>query len=238
MPRSLPPSVTPDAIAQFRREIEILLGQKVDLRVNNNSSSVLQVRHPRGKSSILSVHHMFLRGGNEITRALAQYLRRPTPTANRTLRQYINAHTHELTPRAASPQKLRLRARGRTHDLHTLAEAINQQFFGGRVQIKVTWGRGTVRKGHRRHMIFGSYSHSTHLIRIHPALDDPSVPEWFVKFVLYHEMLHAVIDPEHDADGRRYVHTREFRNREREHPDYARAKVWEKAFMMGQVLPG
>jgi len=65
------------------------------------------------------------------------------------------------------------------------------------------------------------------VIRIHPVLDHPEVPAWFVAFVLFHEMLHVAIPPEAGTKRRR-VHTRRFRAAERAHPDYARAMAWEK----------
>lgn len=65
------------------------------------------------------------------------------------------------------------------------------------------------------------------MIRIHPVLDHPDVPDWFVAFVLFHEMLHIAIPPE-EGGKRRRVHTPRFRAAERQHPDYGRATAWEQ----------
>ena len=65
------------------------------------------------------------------------------------------------------------------------------------------------------------------MIRINPALDQPFVPLWFLRYVLYHEMLHSVVPDEMLSRSRRRVHTEEFNRRERKFPDYRRARRWE-----------
>ena len=83
----------------------------------------------------------------------------------------------------------------------------------------------------RRHIQFGCYDGRSALIRIHPALDSATVPEFVVRFIIFHEMLHADMQPETDADGRRYFHTPEFRRREKQHPDFEAVKQWEEEFL-------
>jgi hypothetical protein len=63
---------------------------------------------------------------------------------------------------------------------------------------------------------------------MNPILDHEKVPLFFLEFVVYHEMLHAVCEPLIDSRGRTWVHTREFRAREKLHPFFASAKAWEK----------
>jgi hypothetical protein len=75
------------------------------------------------------------------------------------------------------------------------------------------------------------------VVRIHPVLDQPLVPEWFVRFILFHELLHAELDTSGASAGfeappatgaRRRFHGPEFRRRERAYPDYRRALEWER----------
>lgn len=73
------------------------------------------------------------------------------------------------------------------------------------------------------------------MIRVHPLLDAPFVPQWFMEYVLYHEMLHAVVPDEWDANGRRCVHTEAFREKEKRFPLYRRARKWE-AENLGRFL--
>jgi hypothetical protein len=107
---------------------------------------------------------------------------------------------------------------------------VNDRCFGGEITARITWGRRGRSKGTRRHIIFGSFDHRSNLIRIHPLLDSEGVPEFFVCFVIFHEMLHAFLDPQHDADEPRRFHTPEFRRREKLHPDFKRSAAFEQEF--------
>jgi hypothetical protein len=68
---------------------------------------------------------------------------------------------------------------------------------------------------------------------MNPLLDRRTVPRFFVEFIVYHEMLHADIGVE-TRNGRRRVHTWEFRRRERLFREYARAISWEKKWTLGR----
>lgn len=76
-------------------------------------------------------------------------------------------------------------------------------------------------------MRFGSYLPAKRLIRIHPALDQAFVPQSFVEFIVYHELLHHVIPPVR-VNGRYQIHSAAFRRREREFPAYAEAIAWRQ----------
>jgi len=91
----------------------------------------------------------------------------------------------------------------------------------------VLWGR---RRRHRPkdHFVFGTIQEEDRLIRINPLLDQPFVPLWFLKYILYHEMLHSVVPDELLPDGRRRVHTEEFNRREQKYRGYRRARRWEE----------
>ncbi len=61
-------------------------------------------------------------------------------------------------------------------------------------------------------------------IRIHPLLDDSRVPRTFVEYIVFHEMLHAVV-PSDRSSGRRYDHPEAFRVLERSFPNLPEMKV-------------
>jgi hypothetical protein len=64
-------------------------------------------------------------------------------------------------------------------------------------------------------------------IRVHPVLDHVSVPPFVLEVLLHHELLHLAIPPKM-VGGRRVIHSRVFRHRERQHPDYTRSQAWER----------
>jgi predicted metal-dependent hydrolase len=85
-------------------------------------------------------------------------------------------------------------------------------------------------KRRRKSIRLGVYDHQTREIRIHPALDRPEVPHYFVEFIVFHEMLHQLF-PSPPGAGRKIHHPRAFRDRERAYPRYAEATRWEKAHL-------
>ena len=73
--------------------------------------------------------------------------------------------------------------------------------------------------------ILGHHDHIYDSITISKTLDSKEVPEWFVEYILYHEMLH-IKHPARLIKGRRYYHTSAFRLDERRFPYYEQAQKW------------
>lgn len=70
--------------------------------------------------------------------------------------------------------------------------SLNEEYFDGSLSVDITWGRRQTRGVYRKRRL-GSYDAAGSLIRIHPALDKPAVPRFFIEYIVYHEMLHAAI---------------------------------------------
>src|SRR5947208_12243015 len=129
-------------------------------------------------------------------------------------------------PKLPMQRHLNLQHEGRYFDLRTNFDRLNERYFGGKLRgYKVTWGRRRKRRP-KEYFIFGTIQEEDRIIRINPRLDQPFVPLWFLRYILYHEMLHAFVPDEIGPDGRRRVHTEEFNRREREYPNYHRALRW------------
>jgi hypothetical protein len=120
-----------------------------------------------------------------------------------------------------------LETEGRYFDLRGLFNKLNARHFGNRLRgYKVVWGRKR-RERPKEYFIFGAIQEEDRVIRINPWLDQKFVPLWFLEYILYHEMLHAVVPDKARGNGRRCVHTDEFNRREREFRFYKRARRWE-----------
>ena len=74
--------------------------------------------------------------------------------------------------------------------------------------IGPTWGQQISRKK-RRSIRLGSYNHATAEVRIHPILNAPNIPAFFIQSVIHHEYLHHVLGPHHNR--RFHQHERQFR---------------------------
>jgi hypothetical protein len=123
---------------------------------------------------------------------------------------------------------LDLRHEGKCFDLRAIFDDLNDKHFRGRLRgYKVVWGRRRKARP-KEYFVFGTIQEEDRVIRINPLLDQRFVPLWFLKYILYHEMLHSVVPDEPGNGGKRRVHTDEFNRREREFPSYRRARRWEE----------
>jgi hypothetical protein len=95
------------------------------------------------------------------------------------------------------------------HHLESLAADIHRTYFFKYPPLVVRWGQQISRK-RRRSIRLGSYNHVTAEIRIHPVLNSPHVPAFFIQSVIHHEYLHHVLGANHNR--RFHQHERKFRH--------------------------
>jgi len=201
------------------------------LSVTDNRRQMITFSSRNGLLSV-RLHHMFLDAPAAVLEDLVRYVAKGDRTASLSVSRFI--HENGFRIRATRPVVTPLVTQGETHDLLVLFKRLNEKYFSGAVDALVTWGRRTSRKGPRRSIKLGSYSAVERLIRIHPTLDKPWVPRYFISYILFHEMLHHVV-PSSQGGGRRMLHPPAFCEREREFRDYDRALKWEKAHI-GRLL--
>lgn len=235
-PRVAPPAASlepsrrrrPAISEEIRLEAELgrRIGTPILVRVTDNTSTMISFRR-RGRALYVRAHRMFAAAPPEVLDALAHFVSRddiPKDEAQR-LDAWIEQHRDVLTE--ARSDALRIQPFGETHDLSAIFDRLNATLFAGRISATITWTRAA--KGQRRTSIhMGTYSDELRLIRIHPALDQAWVPELFVEFVVFHEMLHQVHGVAGHGEGRRAVHPPAFRADEKRFPRYAEARRWEK----------
>ncbi|NOT31075.1 MAG: hypothetical protein HOP15_11560 [Planctomycetes bacterium] len=129
------------------------------------------------------------------------------------------------------PPPARIVTRGAHHDLAEItADLLAREFRAlapARHPRGVTWGRRGARSA-RRSLQLGSFDPETTLVRIHPVLDQQAVPRWFIRYVLFHELLHAELNQPCAGARRAQHHGREFRLREQAYPGTAPALTWQE----------
>lgn len=202
-----------------------VIGTPVRLHVTDNRHTVLSSKRHADRF-VVRAHHMFLRGDDATWDALAKYLRSGRKPAARAVDAFVEAHRHLLGP--ARARAVPLRTRGHIYDLEAIRDDLAMRFFGGPLDVRITWGRDPSRgrRRKRRSIQLGLYTPEERLVRIHPRLDQAWVPRFFIESIVFHELLHHVTPPEHKG-GRRCVHTRAFNKRERLFPHYEEARRWE-----------
>ena len=107
---------------------------------------------------------------------------------------------------------------GTHHNLEEIFERLNGQFFDGLLgRPQLGWSRRPSRS------MLGHFDPSHNAIIISRILDQPRAPAVALEYVMFHEMLHLRYPVDHAA-ARRRVHTREFREAEKEFPQLKEAK--------------
>jgi len=202
-------------------------GKTLELALTNNHYSMISVRR-KLDGYRLRLHRMFVDAEARVVRALARYVVHNDRRASTLLGAYIEEHQHIIRQQERRPRHIKLRAVGRHHDLQAIYDRLNAQMFAGALEARITWGPGAAAGRRRRSIKMGSFAVEDRVIRIHPALDQENVPEFFVSWIVFHEMLHGKHEVRR-TNGRRRFHTQEFLSEERTFPDYARACAWEKA---------
>lgn len=205
--------VMADALA---RRISRVVGVPVRLAVTDNRSTMVSYQRQE-RVLALRLHHMFLDAPDEVVEALAHYAGKGSRAAGRVIDGFIDQRDGRIRrSRRAGEQ---LVAVGEFFDLTAIFEEINAAYFENAIRARIGWARAPT--GRRRKTIrLGVYEHQTREIRIHPSLDGPDVPRFFVEYIVFHEMLHQLFPNAH--------HPKAFRDREKAFPKYAESIAWEK----------
>jgi len=155
---------------------------------------------------------------------VARLLRRQAPEVHdRTYRDY--ACTSQILrasdiARRRRGRKIISSARGRYYNLDRIFTRLNRRYFDNSLEKPtLTWSQRRTRR------ILGHHDPVHETIVISKTLDTRDTPEWFVEYILFHEMLH-IKHPARLINGRRYYHTKAFRTEEQSFPYYEEAQTW------------
>jgi hypothetical protein len=239
----------PYSAEELAIELEKRSGRQIDLKINRNVSNLLTVNPVPLKGGggdvdylfKVSLNFIFLDSPLEVVKALASFLKRATKRNRAVIRRFINENYHKIEAPAAPVKTV---IEGHFFNLQLIIDKLKRVYFDSGLDIKITWARSPknmpgawneepgnrkrTRKGSTRCIQFATFDEKRNLIRVNPRLDNPSVPLYFIEFVIYHEMLHAVVKPTITPSGRMTYHHSEFRRRERLFPYYEAANEWEK----------
>ena len=215
-----------DEAAVLHRELEDRLGI-VDLIVTDNRRRMLSSRRHKHRQEI-RVHHMFVGADDRTVDAIAD-LATGEAEARDYLKQYVAENRDEIR---MQPRASELRTSGEYFELTRVLNSARGLLESHDLDdIQITWGR---RSRGTKSIRLGSFDFERRLVRVHPALDRDWVPTFFVEYIVYHELVHAVCPPEM-GEGRRNIHTEEFRRLEKRFPKYREAVEWESA-NLGRIL--
>jgi len=155
---------------------------------------------------------------------VAKLYRKRVPAA---ARQLYSAYVSSSEIREKATENKRSRGRkvvttpkGAVYDLDAMFEKLNRSYFGEALRKPtLSW---SARKTYR---ILGHHDSTHDTVVLSRSLDDRSVPQYVVEYVLFHEMLH-IAHPARHVNGRRFFHTPAFRRDERKFAYYEQAERW------------
>jgi SprT-like family len=214
--------------SQLQRYLSRSAARRVRVRLTDDRRSLLTAEEAPDNMVGVRLHGMFLDAPSRVLKALARFVQTPEPQLKRqVIRLYRETGLDRTGNAAPATRTVTLRHQGVFFDLKELFDRLNEDYFGGKVQVLITWGRRNGRPG-RRSVHFGSYNWDRRLIRVNPSLDRCFVPRYFIEYIIYHEMLHADLGFHRDGQGRRSAHSKEFQGREARFRHYERARDWER----------
>ena len=123
---------------------------------------------------------------------------------------------YSLTPTVMRSSDLARRGRGRKMISTAQGEVYDLDRMFAKVESPLLRRRDTEADDYvvtaSDRSILGHHDHIYDSITISKTLDSKDIPEWFVEYILYHEMLH-IKHPARLINGRRYYHTSAFQAR-------------------------
>ncbi|BAY37322.1 hypothetical protein NIES2111_16590 [Nostoc sp. NIES-2111] len=167
----------------------------------------------------------FINAPNTVLQALVESaLTGKSRTHTQTIREFASTeeYSNVLLELDLIADVLAEKPQGKFYNLDELFDKVNHEyFFSSLAKPRLAWSRiNTYRK-------LGHYESARDRVVISLTLDDGKVPEFVVEFVLYHELLHKYHGTKW-VQGRRMVHTKEFRDSESKFKFYNEASRWLK----------
>lgn len=211
------------------RYLQTRTGRPIVMRVNDNTQNLLTAHNGKGREVRVSVHRIFLDAPPAVREALAAFVIRPNEETRRVIREYIAANTNRIAP--ARPRAVKRDAAesiGEYYDLAPIAARLNRTLFANKLKFDIVWGRRPKVRPRRMSVItLGLCQWHQKTIRIHPILDSPKVPQFYLEYIIYHEMVHMAMPSQLGANGKLMHHTEEFYQLERRFPRYRQALQWQ-----------
>lgn len=189
-----------ELMARTGFEIELVLGRSRRHPVQLERATVgAAVRHR------LKLHSALVPAPDAAVEALASWMR--VGRRARRACERLDAWIAESVPPVERRRTAALQTCGAHHDLARVRDAVLADPSAGCVHRSqdhppIGWGRWPTRAPRRRIQL-GAYDENAGQVRIHPVLDDAAVPEVALRFVVFHELLHATLElpPGESAHG-------------------------------------
>jgi hypothetical protein len=211
--------------ATLQKQLEDSSGLKLKLKINDNRSTMLSVKWEPDCTKV-SLHRIFLEAPQNVMDALSCYLQRKDKIIAPTVKAFIE-HNLQTMDYSHQLDSSKLYFQGNVYNLQKIFDQLNAEYFFNQLSLRITWF-GRLGQRRRSRITFGLYYDPLKLIKINRLLDSSSFPDYFVAYVVYHEMIHNVCPAYFDQNGHHHIHTKEFKERECKFRYYELAQNWIK----------
>jgi len=201
---------------------------KVLLKIKDYKSTFISVLKTRSCLKI-SLHKLFVDSPEDIKKAVISYCLKRDKQSHMMIKTYAYKYfekadyTHRLEIK-------KLKTNGVNFDLIQILDNLNLIYFKNLLNLSITWFEKPKYKKFR-HVTYGSFDKSLKLVRINGVLDNSNFPFYFINYIVYHEMLHAMYPETISENGKRRIHTPFFKKKEQEFAYYKEAREFEKKFL-------
>jgi len=205
----------------FEKHLKAVLGTNLEIIWTENRRSMITFDR-RKNVPVLRLHSAFEVADETVRGDLVYYLTHPRAKIPKSIHAFVKNIPSE---HKTNNPRLKTTSRGRNYNLRTIYKKLNKKYFEDKLDGHITWGRRIF--GKKRSIVFGSFSPSEKLIRIHPVLDTELVPLFYLESVIHHEMVHEYLDST-DISGDDSMHSSVFRELEEKFSHHELAKAWQK----------
>jgi hypothetical protein len=207
----------------LQEHLELGAGIKLRLKINDNRSTMLSVKWEPDCTKV-SLHRMFLQAPQNVMLALVCYLKGEHKKIAPSIKAYIEHNLQQLDY-SHQIDFSKLQTKGHFYDLQKIYHHLNHEYFEHSLNLHITWFE-KARKSSCKRVTFGLYHDPLRLIKINRLLDNRQFPDYIVSYVIYHEMLHYVCPTYVDEKGQKHIHSKEFKEREKEFRYFKQAQEW------------
>lgn len=212
-------------------KIRSAVGSEAQITFTDNRYRFLSVQNKNGRMKI-RLARFFVMADKKLHDHLLSYI----AGQEKKLDQSVYRYAESVVVEKKRVLKLSVgMSAGRVYDLDQTLKNVCRLHDMDAKKLIIRWGRmgrspllgKKLRRRKQGSIRLGSCDTERRIITIHPVLDNIVVPKEYLEFIVYHELLHIVLEREYSKNGRRIDHGKKFRQAEKEFYQYESARKFE-----------
>jgi hypothetical protein len=228
--------------ADFDSLIKSAGHEEISIQVNTRLKASWRLMLYRDGRKILIIPPVLMNAPADIKKSLIKWslyvsrrrrdkvLRQHKHAEETSVRNYLASRGHIAEKsRPVNKEKFKQAVQGKTYNLEEVFSNINNRYFNGSLVSLIRWGGAGTSLSYQINKP-DENGNQLSFITIGKVYDHPSVPQFAVEGVVFHEMCHIVVPPV-TSKGQRIIHGKAFKELERTFPYFEKWRTWEKENM-------